>query len=225
MTSRIRLVSRSSTRTPAAASSATSSPGAMPVPPTSASTMFVSTTSGRRRHARDRREQPRRARARADGRRRRGRASCRARRAPPPRRCRPGGSLAPPRRCSICPAALDDRLAAREHGAERRRQALVERDDDGVRRRGEVGERDAERDGSVRRAARRRCGPGSRAAWRRRRAPRSARREGRAAGSRVRVLEDEQRRMARGDELLDLGRIHPPVLRPQRRAARAARSR
>ena len=105
----------------------------------------------------------------------------------------------------------DDRLAAGEHGAERRRQALVERQDDGVRRPGEVGEGNPERDGRIHE-------PGAvdvdaavvplRGRRERFRLPGG---EGRATRPRMRVLEHEQRRMALGDQLLGLDGIHPSV--------------
>ena len=112
--------------------------------------------------------------------------------------------------------ALDDRLAPGEHCAHRRPDALVERERDGVGRRGERSERDAECDRSVdesrsvevHAAVVALRGGGERL--------RVLDRQHRAARARMRVLEHEQRCPHLGDELVDLARIHPPVALPER---------
>ena len=98
------------------------------------------------------------------------------------------------------PGPTDDRLAPGEHGAERRREALVEGHHDGVRGRGEVGERDTERSGRVHETRAvdvdttvvplGRGGEGLG----------QLRRQRRPAGPRVRVLEDEQGGSALADQ-------------------------
>ena len=199
---RIRLVSRSSTRSPAARGARPAPTARCPSPPTSASTMFVSTTSGRGSRPGSRRAR-RRARARGGGRRRRGRASCRGRRAPPPRRCRPGGSSS--RRAGAASSRTRSTTASlpastAPNGAER---LLLSDSDDGVRGPGEVGERDPERDGRVHEPGAVDVDAAVVPLRGRRERLRQLGRERRAARPRVRVLEHEQRGMP-------LGRSAPP---------------
>ena len=178
--------------------------------------MFVSTTSGRRRDARDRRE------PRAQGARTpvvvRDAVEHRVQRDEARRRRDPGAVDARAAEAlQHRPGPTDHRLAPGEDGAERRGEALVEGHDDGVRGRGEVGERDAERSGRVHEA--RAVDVDATVVPLGRGGERlgQLRREGRAAGPRVRVLEDEQGGSALADRVLHGVRLHPAVRRPDRR--------
>ena len=90
------------------------------------------------------------------------------------------------------PGPTDDRVAPGEHRAERRREALVERHHDGVRGRGEVGERDTERDGCVHQPGAVDVDTAVVPLGRGGERPGQLRRQRRPTGPRVRVLEDEQ---------------------------------
>ena len=137
-------------------------------------------------------------------------------------------TLAPPTRCSIRrPRSTDHRLAPGEHCAHRRRDALVERERDGVGRRGEVGASGTpSATAALTSRAPSRC---TRQSWRFAAAASasvSLDRQHRAARARMRVLEHEQRRPHLGDRAPRprRGSIRPSAL-PERRRARARRAR
>ena len=165
----------------------------MPVPLTSARTMFVSITSGRRLDTRNRGEPGRQLARPAVVVRDAGRASCPGRRAPPPRRCPRGGSSsrrggAASSRARSTTASLPASTAP--NGAER---LLLSDMHDRVRGRGEVGERDTERDSRVHQSGAVDVDAAAVPLRRGRERVGQLGRQRRPARPRVRVLEDQQR--------------------------------
>ena len=150
--------------------------------------------------------------ARGGGPRRGGRRG-RARRARRRRGCPALCIVPPPSRRTCARAARSCAASPASSAPNGRAETLVQAQRDGVDRRGERGERHAERDRGVRRAARRRGGRGRRACAPRRASASVARDVGdRAAGARVRVLEAEQRRARAAERALDVAGIEPAAL-------------
>ena len=116
---------------------------------------------------------------------------------------------------------LDHGLAAGQHRAERSREALVEREDDRVRGRGELRGRNTERHGRIDQPGAVDVHPAVVPLRRSREGLGQRRRDDRPAGTCVRVLDDQQCGVVARDELLDLRRVESSVSRPQGRRPQA----